>query len=194
MSEGVSMHASRYRWRNHPEGYGLVTKGLHWTVAGTIAAQFVVGYAMDADDSGRGRGRGRGRGGESGQGRGRGRGGEYDVFGDDALLTAHVVLGVTILALATLRLVWRLTTPLPEWAPTLSAGERWLAHWTERALYVLMFAIPISGLALVVADDDDLVGVHVGAHLAFFVAIALHVGLVLKHQFVNRDGLLRRMT
>lgn len=190
------MSATPRHWRNHPGGYGVVTRTLHWAVALAIAAQFVVGYAMDADDSGRGRGRGRGRGGESGRGRGRGRGGDggdYDLLGDDALLTLHVALGVTILVLAAVRLVWRLTTPLPDWAPTLSAGERRLAHWTERVLYVLMFAIPITGLVLVVADDDDLLGVHVAAHIAFVVAIACHVGLVVKHQLVDRDRLLRRM-
>jgi cytochrome b561 len=168
----------------------MVTKTLHWLTAAAIAAQFVVGYSLDVD--GRGRGRGRGRGGESG--RGRGRGGEYDPFGDDALLTAHVLLGVAILVLASVRLAWRVLTPLPPWAPTLTRVERSLVHWTERALYVLMFAIPISGLALLAAGDDDVLVVHVAAHVAFFVTIALHVGLVLKHELVNRDRLLRRMT
>lgn len=178
------------RFRNGEHGYGVVTKTLHWLVVAAMAAQFAVGYLMDA--GGRGRGRGRGRGGESG--RGRGRGGEYDVFGDDTLLTIHVVLGLTILVLAAIRVVWRRMTPLPPWAPTLSSAERKLAHWTETALYVLMFAIPITGLALVLSGDDELLPVHVASHIAFFVAIAAHIGLVLKHQLVNRDGLLSRMT
>lgn len=183
------------RFRNGEHGYGLVTKVLHWSIAAAIAAQFLVGYLLDPDDGGRGRGRGRGRGGESGHGRGRGRGGEdgYDIFGDDGLLTVHVVLGVTILTLAVVRLAWRLTTPLPPWAPTLSEGERTLEHWLERLLYLLMFAIPASGLALVAAGDDDVLGLHVASHVAFFVVIAIHVGLVAKHQVIDRDGLLRRM-
>lgn len=41
--------------------------------------------------------------------------------------------------------------------------------------------------------SDDAVALHVAAHVAFFVTIAAHVGLVLKHQLVDRDGLLRRM-
>lgn len=175
------------RLRNGEHGYGLVTKGLHWMIVVAIVSQFVLGYMADGES----RGRGRGRSGESG--RGRGRGGGYDVFGEDTLLTAHVVLGATILMLATIRLVWRLTTPLPPWAPTLSPFERKLAHWTERALYVLMFAIPSTGIWLVVADDDDALAPHVASHICFFVAIALHVGLVLKHQLVDRDRLLRRM-
>uniref|UniRef100_UPI00156590A5 cytochrome b n=1 Tax=Ilumatobacter nonamiensis TaxID=467093 RepID=UPI00156590A5 len=92
-------------WRNGDRGYGLVTRTLHWLIALAILAQFVIGYTMDA--GGRGRGRGRGRGGESGRGRGRG-GDDYDLFGDDTLLTVHVVLGLTILTLAVVRLVWRL--------------------------------------------------------------------------------------
>ena len=34
---------------------------------------------------------------------------------------------------------------------------------------------------------------HIVSHIAFFVVIVLHVGLVLKHQVLDRDRLLRRM-
>lgn len=108
-------------------------------------------------------------------------------------MTAHVIIGCTILALAAVRLVWRLTTPLPPWAPTLSPTERRFSHRVEQALYVLMFVTPASGLWLVLVDDDAL-AVHVGAHIAVFVVVALHVGHVLHHQLVVRDALLRRMT
>lgn len=81
---------------------------------------------------------------------------------------------------------------MPPWAPGLSQGERTLAHWTERVLYALLLWIPLSGLGLVFVSDD-LLGAHVAGHVAFYVAIAAHVGLVLKHQLVDRDRLLRRM-
>jgi cytochrome b561 len=108
------------------------------------------------------------------------------------LLTVHVVIGASVLLVATIRLVWRLTTPLPPWAPTLSRRERRLVHWTERALYACMFAIPITGLWLVAGDDAALTA-HVTAHIAFFVAVAAHVGLVVKHQLLDRDRYVRRM-
>jgi cytochrome b561 len=181
--------APRRPLRSGAHGYGLVTKTLHWAMFLAIVTQFVIGYVMDAGASGRGRGRGRGE----GSGRGRGRGGGYDPFGDDRMLTVHVVLGLVILTLAAMRLAWRLTTPLPPWADTLTHGERTFAHWTERALYVLMFAIPITGLWLILVDDDDARTPHVFTHIAFFVVFVLHVGLVLKHQLVDRDRLLRRM-
>lgn len=114
------------------------------------------------------------------------------MFGDDTLLTVHVVLGVTILLVATARLMWRRHTTLPPWASGLSSLERTVAHWTERALYLLLFAIPLSGLWLVLGSDDG-IAVHVAAHIAFYVVLAVHLGMVIKHQVIRRDRLLRRM-
>ncbi|MGW8600560.1 cytochrome b [Streptomyces sp. NPDC055893] len=177
--------------RNGPHGYGIVTRTLHWTLFAAIAAQFAVGYLLDADDGGRGRGRGRG--GDSG--RGRGHGGDddaYSPFGDDTLLTVHVVIGGAVLLLGITRLAWRLATPLPPWAPTLTSGERRLAHATELVLYAATFAAPATGLALLLSGDD-LLPVHIAAQVLLYVAVAAHVGLVLKHQLINRDQLLARM-
>ena len=169
--------------------YGRVTRALHWLTVSLLAAQLTIGYLLDVGGQGRGRGRGRG----DGPGRGRGRGGgDLEVFGDDNLLTAHVIIGVTILVLATVRLAWRLRSTLPPWAPTLSTLERTIAHWTERSLYLLLFVMPLTGLWLVLVSDDG-VALHVASHLAFFAAAAVHVGTVLKHQLIHRDGLLRRM-
>ena len=158
--------------------YRPFTKVLHWVTVVALAAQFVVGYVMDDSN---GRGRGRGRSGESGRGRGRG-GGDYDVEG---LLALHVALGATILGLAVVRLLWRRRAGLPPWAPQLTAWQRTLAHWTERALYLLLLAIPLSGLWLVLVSDDA-VAVHVAAHIAFFVVLAAHVGLALGKRLLPR--------
>lgn len=107
------------------------------------------------------------------------------MFGDDALLTAHVVLGVSILALAVLRLWWRRRSTLAPWAPHLGPGARSIEHKVEVALYALLVAIPLSGLWLVLVDDDA-VAVHVGAHLAFFAVLAVHVGVVLRYRLLPR--------
>jgi cytochrome b561 len=82
---------------------------------------------------------------------------------------------------------------LPPWAPALGRAERRLEGWLERALLLLLFAIPLSGLMLVGTGEDDYVPLHVAAHVAFFVAVALHVGLVLKHTVIQRDRHLARM-
>ncbi|MBB3091250.1 cytochrome b/b6 domain-containing protein [Nocardioides albus] len=98
----------------------------------------------------------------------------------------HILLGLAILLLGGLRVGWRLIAPLPPWDQRLTASDRRLAHVTERALLTLMFVVPLTGLALV-AVSDDLVALHVAAHIAFFVALGAHVLLVLSR------GLLPRM-
>jgi cytochrome b561 len=169
---------------NGARAYGAVARTLHWVTVLTLLAQFTIGYLLDVDDSGRGRGRGRGE----GSGHGRGRGGDDDSTLDLGwnLLTAHITLGSLIVLLAVLRVVWRRATTLPPWAESLTDGERRLATATERVLLTLLFVVPLTGLALVLGDDDLLV-IHVAAHIMFFVALAVHVGLVL------RRGLLPRM-
>lgn len=83
---------------------------------------------------------------------------------------------------------------------------------TRLLLYATMFLIPLTGLALVlltgedgewgrssfrspieVLDEDVVLGAHIATHVTFFGALILHVGLVLTHQLVDRDRLLRRM-
>jgi cytochrome b561 len=171
--------------RNGPQGYGWLTKVLHWGTVVALVAQFVVGYVMDPDDGG-GRGRGRGRGGDSG--RGRGRGGDADGYDllDDRLLTLHVSLGVLIIVLALARLAWRRIDGLPPWSDRLGPRERKVATWTERCLLALLVVIPATGLALVLSGEDDLVWLHVAAHVAFFVALAVHVGLTLGNRLLPR--------
>lgn len=175
------------RLRNGAHGYGAVTKTLHWLTVALLLAQFLVGYVMDVDDSGRGRGRGRGRG--EGSGQGHGRGGEhtgYDVLdGRFDLLDVHVLLAVGILAVALVRVVWRLTTPLPPWSPRLTAGDRRVLAWVERLLLALLFAIPATGIALV-AGGEHLLPWHVAAHACFYAALAVHVYVVLRRRVLPR--------
>jgi cytochrome b561 len=179
--------------RNGDHGYGGVSKALHWLTVSALLGQFLVGYSMDLDDGGHGRGRGRGE----GSGHGRGRGGEdgyADLFGDGfGLPELHVVLGVTVLVLALLRVGWRRVGGLPPWADALSPAERTLEAWLEKVLLASLFLMPISGLALVLSGEDDWLPLHVAAHVVFFVAVGLHVGLVLWHTVVRRDRHLARM-
>ncbi|MEU6136419.1 cytochrome b/b6 domain-containing protein [Nocardioides sp. NPDC047086] len=190
-------------------GYGVVAKTLHWLSVAAFVLQFVVGYAMsteaECDPPGEDRSGGdtsdveeerldrleeacEARTGEDGtlaaawtdlwDGR----------IGVDgiALPELHILLGLGILLLGGLRVAWRLIASLPPWDPRLTATDRRLAHVTERVLLALMFVVPLTGLALV-AVSDDLVALHVAAHVAFFVALGVHLLLVL------RRGLLPRM-
>ncbi|RYU12037.1 cytochrome b/b6 domain-containing protein [Nocardioides iriomotensis] len=193
-------------------GYPLATKVLHWLTVLVLAAQLVVGYTLDVED-GRDRvedaldARADRAGSEAEEERleeladaAHDRARDQDAgavlarvaSGDEPVLTTHVVLGLTLLLLALVRLVRRRVVPLPPWAETLTEGERRLAHRTEQVLYLTLVLMPLSGLGVLLVEDDLLL-VHVATHVTFFVAVTLHVGLVLKHQLVDRDRLLRRM-
>jgi cytochrome b561 len=89
--------------------------------------------------------------------------------------------------------VSRSWTPLPPWADALSHVERTLEGWLEKALIVLLFLIQGSGLLLIGTGEDHYLPLHVAAHIAFFVAVGLHVALVLKHPVIQRDRHLARM-
>ena len=165
--------------KNGPHGYGLVTKSLHWLTVLLLAAQFAVGYLME-DGGGHGRGRGRG------QGSGHGRGGDGSDFDGIDLLPVHVGLGIAILAVAIARVGWRLSTDLPPWDERLSKGQRTWAHRNEQVLLVTLFAIPLSGLGLLLSGEDDYLWVHVSAHLLFFGALASHLALNLGKRLLPR--------
>ena len=104
----------------------------------------------------------------------------------------HVLLGVLIILLGLLRVGWRAATPLPSWVEYLRPGERRLEAVLEKLLLTLLFVVPATGL-LLIAGTRDWLPVHIAAQLALLAVIAVHVGLVLSHTVVRRDGQLWRM-
>lgn len=109
-----------------------------------------------------------------------------DLFGEGlSLPETHVLLGLTIIALGVLRLVWRRTTALPPWDPRLSPANQRVVHGTEVSLLALQFVVPATGILLVVGSDDMVV-VHIAAHVAFFLALAAHLGMVIGKKLVPR--------
>lgn len=116
-----------------------------------------------------------------------------DAFGDGlSLPELHVGLGLFLIVLAAARILWRRNTPLPPWAEHLGVAERRLEARLEKLLLALLVAVPATGL-LLVATGDEWLPAHIAAQIAFLVAIALHVGLVLKHTVVRRNRHLARM-
>lgn len=127
----------------------------------------------------------------------------------------HKWAGVTILGLATLRLLWRLAHPAPPYPATMPAWQKTTANLLHGLLYVLMFAVPLSGyfytlasgypvvyfglveLPVLIGKDDGLKEVlkdlHWWLNMGLAGCVALHVGAALKHAFIDRDGVIRRM-
>lgn len=61
------------------------------------------------------------------------------------LINNHKSIGITLLGLVTMRLLWRLTHRPPPLSDHLKSWEKRLAHAAHVALYVIMFALPLSG-------------------------------------------------
>ncbi|TNM39583.1 hypothetical protein FHP29_11925 [Nocardioides albidus] len=187
------------RLRNGEHGYGVVTRALHWLTVVLLAAQLVVGYTMDTD--------GRADRVEcdpAGEDRS---GGDTSDAEDDRLdrledrcearqeriedqaegrpSPLHVALGLVLLGLALVRLGWRRSTPLPPWDPRLGPAGRRTLHASEVGLLGALFAMPLSGL-LLAFGAHDLLAVHVGSHLVFFVALAAHLAVVLRYGLLGR--------
>ncbi len=64
-----------------------------------------------------------------------------------AVIDTHKSVGITVLGLAVLRLSWRLSHTPPPLPPSFRPWERWAAHAAHAALYLMMFALPLTGWA-----------------------------------------------
>ncbi|HEX2286626.1 MAG TPA: cytochrome b/b6 domain-containing protein [Mycobacterium sp.] len=202
-------------WRNGAHGYGLVTKTLHWLTVAAVVTQFAVGLAMEAEDPALELEKDRVEQFEKlieGQGEAAEELFEREIDALEEELDAreenyvaaafaepglslpeiHVLLGLSIIVLALIRILWRTVTPLPPWAGHLTPGERRLQAGLENALLTLLLVVPLTGLLLLAAGIDWL-PLHVGAQLVLLAVIAVHVGLVLKHTVVHRHRHLARM-
>ena len=70
------------------------------------------------------------------------------------LINNHKTIGITLLALVTMRLLWRLTHRPPAFPAHLQTWEGRLAHAVHIALYLVMFAMPLSGWIMDSAYKD----------------------------------------
>lgn len=127
----------------------------------------------------------------------------------------HKWIGVTVLGLACARVLWRLTHPAPSYPASMPTWQQRAASLLHCLLYILIFAVPISGyfyslaagvpvvylgvipLPVLIAPDNALKPilkeVHYALNMTLLAAVFLHVAAALKHHFVDRDDVLKRM-
>ncbi len=182
--------------RNTRNGYGIVAIAFHWTMAVLMVGLFVLGkYMVGLDPM------------------------APDTF---ALYQWHKSFGFVVLALAVLRLAWRFANPAPKLPAGMPAIERLAAHLGHFGLYALLLALPLSGWLMVSASpwgiptvlfevlpvphlpvpgalgdkpaaEALLKELHEMLGFALLLLVVLHVAAALKHHFLNRDDVLRRM-
>jgi len=161
---------------------------LHWFLAAAIVAGFVIGLQMSDEPVSPTRVR---------------------------WITYHKWIGITILALSMLRLLWRLGHRPPTLPDSMQAWQRNASRWAHRSLYLFFFIVPLAGWAYSSADGfhvvylglirlpdlapkdkalaDLLIEVHATLAWTLAVLVGVHVAAALKHHFIDRDSLLRRM-
>lgn len=173
-----------------PERWNAVAQALHWLIAALILVQGVLGLVM------------------------------VSMPKRPAVIpyyNLHKSIGLTILALAVLRLAWRLFATRRPPLPPMPRWQSGFATVTHVLLYALIFALPLSGWlfdsasslrplhwwgvlkmpSLTGGPDASLKAFAHGLHVTLFwtlvVVAALHVAGALKHHFIDRDHVLRAM-
>ena len=174
--------------KNTATRWGSVSQALHWAVVALILATGSIGLLM---------------------------GGMRNSPDKIEVYALHKSLGLTILALALLRLLWRLYAGAPAPVPGTPRWQARLASLTHWLLYALLLAVPISGwtfnsaagyplqwfglfnLPALVERNPALRGAAGNAHEWLFwtlVALALgHAAAALYHHVFRRDATLARM-
>jgi cytochrome b561/polyisoprenoid-binding protein YceI len=176
--------------------YTAVAIGLHWAIALLILGLIAFGFILDGMEYGPGSPK-------------------------TALVQIHKSTGITVFLLSLARIIWRLMNPPPA-EPPMPQWQKLLAAAVHIFLYVLIIAMPLTGWIMASAStahdtrffgtlDVSLPGFSgmsaeerkgideafhtVHGNLAWFMIgfLSLHVAGALKHQLVDRDGLLARI-
>jgi cytochrome b561 len=169
-------------------GYTPVARFLHWTVATLVLLMLPLGLVIANEW-----------------------GGPAQTF----LYNLHKSIGATLIPLVVIRLLYRLNHPPPPLPSDLPAIQRFAAHATHWALYVLILAQPIVGYIMTSAFpapvpffglfnlppiwpenralSDALSIVHRNLGILIAIVAAMHIGAALYHHFVRKDRILMRM-
>ena len=127
---------------------------------------------------------------------------------------AHMQFGMAIILVMLPRVIARWRGGQPSIVPPLSAWQEWLAHLVHYALYGLLFAVPLLGIANRLWSPDawnflgvplphvpvtdklfskQLESIHETLGQVLMYLAGAHAAIALVHHFVVRDSTLRGM-
>ena len=175
--------------RSTPTAWGAIAKMFHWLVAALVIFSTGYGWWMShvAERAGR-----------------------------LALYQFHSSIGYDLLFLLLLRLAWRLIDRTPALPGNLLHWERVAAHFSHVLLYLLTLAASIGGWLLLGTFSRTIQGTlfglvavpppvldrslhrvmeagHEFVSYALLALIAVHVAAALRHHFIKKNDILRRM-
>lgn len=157
-------------------GYSLLQRFLHWAVALLIFFNLLFPDGMNAW-------------------RHIVRRGDTPSAADISAANIHAYLGIAVLILAVLRLFLRSFHGVPAHSAEEPRVFQVAARIAHGALYLLIFAMPLSGMAAYYFGVDLAGSIHAGILKAIlWTLIGAHIAGALVHQFYWRTNALRRMT
>ncbi|GAB4575726.1 MAG: cytochrome b [Rhodothalassiaceae bacterium] len=178
--------------RSSSDRWGSGAMAFHWIVALLVIGQWGLGYVMH----------------------------EFVENLEDkyVLYQLHKSIGFTLFLIVIARILWRLSErATPQVPASATRLERLLAHATHVGLYLLLLLMPISGWISTETSKLDIPTIIFGLFtlpdpfgpnetlhelfeevheiLAFLLVIllVLHIGAALRHHFLLKDDVLRRM-
>ncbi|MFT7224192.1 MAG: cytochrome b561/polyisoprenoid-binding protein YceI [Cellvibrionaceae bacterium] len=175
-------------FKNHFFRWGLVSQGFHWLIALLIFLAIALGLiAEEVENS------------------------PLKI----KLFVLHKSMGISVLALVICRLLWRWGNPIPRAAKGIGITNQRLAEAGHRLLYVLMFALPLSGWVVNSAANfpfrwfntfsiPDLpwipaawqaaaASVHWWLFVALGLLLAIHIVMAIVHHRLHRSDVMLRM-
>ena len=155
-----------------PKGYSTLQITLHWVIAVLVVLQLLVNEEVRAAFNDR-----------------LDAGGEALEIGT----LVHITAGLTVLALALLRLCVRLMRGAPELDRQVPLSLRWLAHLTHALLYGFIIAMPLTGAIAWFGLAEWSAELHELGRLILIPAVGAHVVGALVEHFVFRNDSLKRM-
>jgi len=174
--------------KNTENSYGWVSRFLHWIVFVLVAGMLAIGLYMTDQK-----------------------------FSPDILKLygLHKSIGITVLALAVLRVIWTLSNTAPKMLGLEKPWEKLAARSVHGLLYLCLFIMPLSGWVMSSTAGypvsvfglftlPDLVGadkelhelteeIHELTAYGFMGLIAAHAGAAFLHHFKKKDRTLIRM-
>jgi len=173
--------------------YSSASRLLHWVVALCVIGLVPVGFYMVS----------------------RGAATNFDAL-TNTLYSWHKAIGFTVLMLMVLRIAAKIRGGTPPYPASLPRWQVGVAHAVHGAIYILLFAVPLSGWAGVTAypalvtvggynlppmpfvpQNADTAAaifrVHGALAIALVALVAMHLGAALKHLIIDRDGVFQRM-
>ena len=176
-------------FRNTDTNYGSVSKFIHWFIFFIVIAMLILGFIMDDF---------------------------HNTVIKGLAYNTHKLIGMLVLIIMIIRLLWKLSNPNPELKNYIKPWEYQIQQGVMALLYILLIALPLTGWIMSTAAQKyvnffglfniPFPGIPLNRPLAkslglaheliaywLIALISLHFLAALKHQFINKDNILRRM-